>query len=344
MSTTRETVPVATEIDPDHEYYYERKDGVLRSPSDARRFAMQKSYADDKAYAQLINAGYDRIPSQEHKQSFEAAHAFVRDLTGLEPQQVVFATSTARYEAEATFDAESNTVRLMPLLEEAREQLSPRGFTEYSTGLMVHELMHATGMNNARIINIDDVQLPQVTSGMFVADARRSAADSERNQNPRLGSFWEEAAAEEAAARWRETQNECNQAMAHELYEFDGLPPLEMRYITVDWASESQDPPMACAIAAIPAQTVAKLSKHTGVDLFGLMVEARQGRDHEAAAKRTFIQTVESVQKGLYGKLRDLEYTEEDFIEGYERVERAIADDKTRRLGAAAVAEEYADA
>lgn len=61
-----------------------------------------------------------------------------------------------------------------------------------------------------------------------------------------------------------------------------------------------------------------------GVDLYELMCQARQP-EHKAEAKKAFIQAIDSVEDGLYRKLRELQYTNEDFLKGLDHIQSVIA-------------------
>ncbi len=82
--------------------------------------------------------------------------------------------------------------------------------------------------------------------------------------------------------------------------------------------------------SAYAAYGIELLSDHSGVDLYELMKQARQP-DTEVTAKREIIKTINSIQPGLYEKLRNLQYygATGEFIEGLHLIKAAIAGNDT---------------
>ena len=77
------------------------------------------------------------------------------------------------------------------------------------------------------------------------------------------------------------------------------------------------------APSAVAAHTLNLLSTQTGVDLFELMLEARDPK-HQAEAKRKFIKALNSLKPGIYKYLREIPYTEEAFLEAYNTIDDDI--------------------
>ena len=137
------------------------------------------------------------------------------------------------------------------------------------------------------------------------------------------GDFLEEACAEEAASRWREWMEPTRKYVTQEhTHAMGDEPPLPWRYLNTDvglyWGSRDADI-VWCGYSwsAYCAEAIRLIGEHTGEDIFALMVEARDPVK-EAEAKRKIVRTIDSVEPGLYKKLRDLQYSREAFIEGYE--------------------------
>ena len=175
--------------------------------------------------------------------------------------------------------------------------------------------------------------LVRCSFGMRTIRLRQHSDPSDRMEPG--GDFLEEACAEEAASRWREWMEPTRKYVTQEhTHAMGDEPPLPWRYLNTDvglyWGSRDADI-VWCGYSwsAYCAEAIRLIGEHTGEDIFALMVEARDPVK-EAEAKRKIVRTIDSVEPGLYKKLRDLQYSREAFIEGYELVVGALKRARSR--------------
>lgn len=326
-------------LDPDVELHlYEVKDGKLqRNTASPLREQLNQQARDVR---QNIVDRQSEIP-ENIDTAYRAAQTFVSYLTGYDTSDVYldYRTSRGNEKASGTYGPFEHSVgyyadRVDDVADEADK-------LRVSSSVFVHELMHSTGVDTAEQfvqVTPDGQPYYSATNGMTLADLRSSTIEH-REVSTRKNLFFEEAFAEEGAARWREfTRGYHEPHHARFAAQFAGQRrEVEMSFVEKYLDNEGLNTYLT-ASAALPAQSIRELSRHTGIDLFGLMNDARDP-DTQAAARRELAQTIDSVQLGLYRSLRELNYTDEDFVKGYDLVTKAIAADQARQLGTVAVAE-----
>ncbi len=199
-----------------------------------------------------------------------------------------------------------------------------------NVSILVHEMTHSTSILTRRVTAFDSPNSPAYTAGMMTTTV---PSPEIVGQPYRKGIFLEEACAEEAAARWRESVEPIRRQTDyyHQLLLSNG-ESLPWRYFQtqgpLDESSTSYEViTYGWSNSAYCAEAVRLLSEHTGVDIFELMIMARHP-EYETEAKRAIVQTIEGVKRGLYKQLRDLEYNQEDFIKGLHLAIDAIQDDR----------------
>lgn len=206
---------------------------------------------------------------------------------------------------------------------------------------LVHEMMHHTGIDTRRVValvNTDSKTGSEtisygIKSGLRPIDMRGHDYMNNRNAT---GIFLEEACAEEAASRWRESVEPVRgrRDVRHKLVQW-GKPDLPWRYLMTQYSlgTESTNADIGMYVnsgSAYCAEAIRQISEYTGVDIFNLMLKSRHP-ETELSAKRQMVQTIEGVERGLYQKLRNLGYSQKEFIEGYDIVRAAIRRNMIRR-------------
>lgn len=140
------------------------------------------------------------------------------------------------------------------------------------------------------------------------------------------GNFFEEAFAEETSARWRES---FSATIPNSLYGYphatcsNGSRDLPFRYFNYNYTAAEPDYVAMCGNSVPAAHAMVLLSEACGVDLYDLMCQGRQ-LEYQTEAKKTFIRAINSVEDGLYQRLRDLTYSMDDFAKGLNIVEGII--------------------
>jgi hypothetical protein len=197
----------------------------------------------------------------------------------------------------------------------------------HEMAVLVHEFAHATGDTNAMSViethkdtggdKHFDV-LPRF--GMFVNKIEKSG---DRLVTETQGVFFEEAFAEETAARWRESFSplSANKGLTATINDRE----MPIRYIDFAPTLGGSGYDLLYNYPAYAAHAIELVSQITGTDLYKLMVEARSS-DNPSEAKKAFIKTIDSLKTGLYRELSALEYTEADFVSGLNRIWSVISD------------------
>lgn len=325
-------------LDPDVELHqYKVKDGKLQRDTASPLRAQLNRQARD-----VRRDIFDRQSTtpEDLDNAYRAAQNFVTHLTGYDTSDVYldYRTSRGHEKASGTYGPFEHCVGYYA--DQTDDVADPADKSIISSSVFVHELMHSTGVDTAeQFVHHASDGRPYyfATNGMTLADMRSSKLPSQEVSS-RKNLFFEEAFAEEGAARWREILRSDDVSLPR----FAALFAGERREVEQSFVEEYRDidglTTRLTASAALPAQSIRELSRHTGVDLFGLMSDARDP-DMQSAARRELVHAIDSIQPGLYRSLRELEYTDEDFVKGYDLVTEAIAADQTRQLGAVAVAE-----
>ena len=202
----------------------------------------------------------------------------------------------------------------------------------HESSTLVHELAHSTGNTNT-IVAIRSVEpndsLKATVSvasvfGMKLPRITKQGGESYMVAGDE-GSFFEEAFAEETAARWRVQYSPLLRDHAGQLFNTTDNLQVPARFF------DHGEPTSKMAVSTInshsvyPAYALSLLSRHNGVDFYELM---RLMRGAEPAAKaelkKELIRSIDNVEPGLYASLRSLPYGKEGFISGLKRVQSAL--------------------
>lgn len=302
--------------------------------------ALTRTRNTDKALQDVANQDGANLlqkqePAPEHHRYIEGeARVFVAELTGAPVIAPVFWIPNDKSEGFVgvshilTGAISAVDVRRIP----GTEMVSSHYAWMANTSNLVHEMMHHTGLQTRKIIGILDDATKRIDiaakSGVSCLRIRHDANAPRVYPN---GLFFEEACAEEAAAKWREyvepVRSQCDERHTYPL-DAHSYPALPWRYLQTSQAlgEESENDDIVSygfSASAYCSEAMRLISDFTGMDIFDLMLKARNP-ENEVWAKRQIIQTIEGVQPGLYKKLRDLEYGIDSFIEGYMEVRSAI--------------------
>lgn len=282
------------------------------------------------------NAQHDDVPSAAMQESFDTAKRFVELTLGYDLSRVnVAITRNELYVGMTAYhDPNDSMIRSKidfdsPHYARVSNDLARQAIT----GLFVHELAHATGENTARLIGVRDEKKSvamHMGSGLQAVDMRApiievGIKDVNHAGDARVGHFFEEAFAEEVAARWRESTNphiaqdgdkECGLLFAN-------MPRLPFRYVDSEGKYDRYPDDFFVSHSAICSEGIRLLTAHTGVDIFQYMLDSRDP-DKEAGAKRAIAQATESVRPGLYTQLRDTIYTPYAFRRSYELIRASV--------------------
>ncbi len=286
--------------------------------------------------------------SHELQQIFDEARSFVEDLTGYDLSRVKlvgyggdwkgFTASSALLEQKIRSSLDTN----VPPYDTMRERLRHKVLVS----LFVHELMHAAAAGTRRLAGIhgeDGGGGIQVITGLTAMDMRApgltALVESDVPLQVSTGYFFEEAAAEETAAMYRRSIDSDVLMYGTEicrLINHPKLPGLPYKYLSTDIGFSEDMPSYIFTTASFAAAGMDEVGRYIGIDMFQLMIDSRDPQKL-VESRRGIIRAVECVQRGLYTKLRDLPYTQDDFIRGYEMILAAIDEAKRRQLGALAV-------
>lgn len=182
-----------------------------------------------------------------------------------------------------------------------------------------HECAHAASAKGVRtVIIMEDGTDPQSFEQVGLEKGRFTGNVSE----PFVveGEFFSEAFAEETAMRCRQNDAPSQDREATHLgfLGHDVWLSNEYIYRTMDGK------PYLIGTAAMAAHTLSRLSELSGKDLYQLMIDANEP-EKRAKLQREIICAIESVEKGLYKKLRQAEYTPDSFAEIWRYVDEIIA-------------------
>lgn len=291
------------------------------------------SAQNTKIRERLVARSVLRICSEfAYDDFFHIATDFVETSTGLPTADVPITWDLSREGGVFRTD--------VPSIEIEKPEIMPITLLRYRQllALAVHEKAHETGIftrkalsfisrnaGNGEVI-IDEVFL----TGMCTLNLMDEGEIV-------IGNFFEEAFAESTAMRWNDEyclrENVPGYADCREMKWRAGLLDsvlLPRKYfMAADYNTEGFYPeglsPSDSSIftPSIAAYGLELLNGCTEVDLYQLIVDARKP-GLEASAKREFIKAVNAIQPGLYAKLRNLEYTTEDFTKGLRLIQNAI--------------------
>ena len=223
---------------------------------------------------------------------------------------------------------------------------------DYLLGLGLHEAAHSLKPHRSttitREVTAPDTKEPGsarvvlggfVVSGMIKADLRRDTS------NHPVGDFWEEAFADLTRVRGLRYLKRS--------HDIAGTEPkiLEMGGVTVSVLPNGSSFEHNQQTATIPAEfaTVAKTSAE-GRNMVGIatpnlaayalelldtrtpgLYEDMEAATHNPRRQAEVIRKIESVQPGLYRRLRELEYTDQHFAQGLGAVVEALSAERQAR-------------
>lgn len=346
-----EKLALKSSIEPDDIRHYHFHNGVDSHARSRTVEEHEELYPDTLAWVEAMNrirTGGEIEVSAETMELFETAKRFIEARTNYNLSEVRlagtsddlndFTAAAAVLQAKVWSRADTSTPPYDVYPVALRRQLF--------TCLFVHELTHIIGVGTRRLTSVrreDGLINVVATSGLRTMDMRapilQTLNEIEGEDDASTGHFFEEAAAEEMASAYRESINPEVLRFGGEtcvLLNHPEFPALPYRYIDTDRGFHSEMPSYLFATASFAAAGLHEIGKHTVVDMFQLMIDSRDP-SKEAEARRGIVQAVESVEKGLYPKLRDLPYLLSSFVHGYEMILKAIEDNKRRQLGAIAV-------
>lgn len=294
----------------------------------------------------IRNTVRDTEPSRELMAIYGLAKSFVEDMTGYDLSQVKVndASHENRSSSDAEYTSSDNTVRLFSSFL-SEEHLQSAYYRDIATATLIHELMHATGINNHQNVSLRQSGTPSIYTysrqGLDRFDLRSKAVEGVFSglndpSHVTLGSFFEESFAEEGASRWREAVL-GHPASAICTSSNPDIPDISYRYIIARSEYSEGAKGYSQAVGSFGAEAIRQLSLYTGVDLFQLMIDSREVSE-SARARREIAQTIESVEKGLYQSLRDTKYTYDSFMAAYKEVIGAIERDSHKKASIGRVA------
>lgn len=278
------------------------------TPSDigtrAAKFAEYAEYVNNE---HEIASGEELQPSPEQLATIESARKFVEVLTGIRITCNVRLFTDLGKPCLALYDSHTDEIAVLDTLP------SMYAHNQYSFGrLLVHEMMHATAGGNIAMLDIETRegrQLHHLPPHQVETDITLGVSGEH---------FFEEALAEQAAGRWQEYINPAISYQDRNLKPNDLGIPLPVRtYVTL----ESNQSYVRAAYATFGVQL---LSEYLGVNLFRLLLDARQPETRERASHE-IKGLVDSVEPGLYDVLMSAEYTQKDFTDCLEIIKQAIA-------------------
>lgn len=311
-----------------HLTHYRTTDTMKITPERGDTFWFVLNHLEANNDLLMSKTHKDVIKTTPEKRQMEiAARAFVCQTIGVEPSAPIywkshFDNSNQRGVHDSIFNA--------IYVAEYESPDEPRKYMEEMSTL-VHELAHATGdERRATVLHTIVEDTDNTYTGYHLGmSVLKIAQRSETNVFDIRGNFVEESFAEETAARWREQLTPALYAHRNNLLETD-YGPLPVRFFDHDYikANSGEDTPFGAKVPAYAAHTLTLLSEASQTDLYDLMVQIRQSKD-PAPLKRTFITAVDSIQRGLYQRLRNAPYTPEGFGEAYQHVQKLLASRQT---------------
>lgn len=194
--------------------------------------------------------------------------------------------------------------------------------------VLVHELAHSTGdsCGGPVFINIEPggglgCNFPYgQTVGQNII--RLSKENGEHTIDGE-GNFFEEAFAEQTAAQYRAGMMDDPDALQY--FKIDGATyTLPARYVSGNHIARlrGEKDEYELGSPAFAAYSIDLMSEMCGQNLYDLQCQMRNP-EYEAAAKKQFITAANTVRANLYQELRELQYSEKDFIHGFKLVQAA---------------------
>lgn len=207
----------------------------------------------------------------------------------------------------------------------------PRGSTVYrdyvgTVSVLVHEMAHESSSTHRLVITEETTEKNTRGVHIYSLFGMYAIKFMRGTDATRCGEFFEEAFAEHQAVRWRE-EKIPGYKEAGCVWETGYGFSAPVKYHTPSRpliGSGSLETHIPYVMNA--AYGMELMGECLGVDIFAIIQRARQ-KETEATAKREFVRTVESLQKGLHKKLRDLRYDEGsgDFQRGFSMIQDAIS-------------------
>lgn len=192
------------------------------------------------------------------------------------------------------------------------------------TSQMVHERTHSTYLASRQAVLINKFEpneapyaYPTCIGGMKKYRKTLNKETGELKLGP-VGEFFEEGLAEYTASQYRAQDfNHPNALLS--IASNDGT----RRKFPIRYFSFEPYPSQRYSISSsiYPAYALELLSECAGTNLYDLMALSRDP-NYEVEAKREIVQAIESVEKGLYRKLRDLPYPNEspEYLQAYDEI------------------------
>lgn len=282
-------------------------------------FNKARTHLAQLSFADYHNTTIDRIHANilettiEQQAMESTARDFVEQVTGVRTVGNLYWQDKT---APVSYWGVHNQIYMSTYIKEADYPHDDLRYMHQMSSL-VHEFAHSTADDGdtTTVFRTNDLNTPDE---VFVHSGMNTIKLSYNNGYPtasRNGQFFEEAFAEETAARWREQFSAKIAAEPDALWADDDPTGLPLRFFDYNYMSNGPAYTTACASAAYPAYTLSILTQRTGVDLYNLLCHARQP-EQKAEAQASFIRAVNSIDKHLYHTLRELQYTEHDFLEG----------------------------
>jgi len=201
---------------------------------------------------------------------------------------------------------------------------------DFVLGIALHEAAHSTAGDSERLISIvREHGLHTSLGGIAINERRLGKADLRKETEYKvIGDFWEEAFADltrvralRSLGRTHDIQGDTKPFETEGGVTMRSVPNKNVRSTPADivlpaeFAQLSRSIPGKNQVATSPpnfaAYALELLDSHTP----GLYEDLKAARTHPTR-QRDAIQKIESVRTGLYRELRDLEYTEKDFVRG----------------------------
>lgn len=272
----------------------------------------------------------DILPSTpEHREIESAARLFVADAVGVEPVGDVYWQSSS---ADVEYNGIHSGIYRDTFIKESDSPYPDLKLLQDASTL-VHELAHSTG--NTGKVNIvvstgeNGTPMHHLHESMVGDILVKVRSERGEPSMVEVGDFYEEAFAEETAARFREQLLPDHIRGAGRLFFADGNS-IPARFCNANYSSRQDGQRLTTnSITAIyAAHSLSLLSRASGTDLYALQCQMRHP-EQKARAKKQFITAINSVHEGLYQKLRDIPYTKESFTDGLKTVKQTIQHSRT---------------
>ncbi len=302
------------------------------TPSRIRRVNATAEAAMRTSLGKYIHSSLETIGTRSIEQPSDAemivatATEYVERMIGIRPDCPVYWTGGLDdITADGTYNSTEGVVQMV----EAPYQSDFIRYIDLCS-LAIHEKTHETGIATRKGYAVRMLKDGEMI-GRRVLTVTGPLKNKVNNHSAEelcggVGHFFEEAFAEETAARWREEVITDLPSRIDRISEKDFDKRMPGRYLHIPAEHISLSVPILPKVAApsIAAYSMDLLSDISGVDFYDVMVKSRHP-ETEVEAKRTLVQSLNNVQPGLYRYLRDLPYSRKGFYEGLQLI-RQVAD------------------